>query len=167
MVVEQTAGIAYRVFKATAAEVIVATLGQARPKRDRQHLQQKRDILVDELLLEGDGIGADDHFLFGLAGKVDCGDQIGETLADSGSRLDGQMMGISKGLLDGQSHLNLLRTRLVFTERFGQGTFGTEDLPEIQGFIVVGRRNQGAAFAAEPSIPRAFCMATTAGSPGK
>jgi len=97
-------------------------------------------VLVGELLLEIDGVGADDGFLAVGRGEQDRRDQVRQALAHAGSRLDRQVLALHQGLGDGHGHLLLLRAILEIL-RPGEQAFGRKNLLNLGDQIRV--RNAG------------------------
>ena len=123
------------------ADVVAPPLHQDRAELDRQHRVEKRDVLVDQLFLEGDRMRRDDDagpfavalvvvievpavlagaggfgVVLRLRGREDRGDEISKTLADAGSRLGEEMPPLGNGLRDGFGQFELLGPVLVGLE---------------------------------------------------
>ena len=101
------------------AEVVAPAFGQDGSERLGQAAGQEREVLVGELLLQGDGERADDGPLSARADPPNDRDEIGEALADAGARLDGQVAALREGALDRAGHPDLLRARLEARQRLG------------------------------------------------
>ena len=98
-----------------------------------QVLAEKGQVLSDELLLQGDRMGADDDAIGGRGGSLDGGDQVGEALADAGAGLDEQVDRLVERPLDGGGHLDLLGTLLVPGQSGGDNAAGAEDVGDGHG----------------------------------
>jgi hypothetical protein len=128
-------------FEAALAEVIAAAFDEDGGEFIGVDGLEERDVLVDELFLEGDGVGGDDDAFFVFDGEVDGGQEIGEGFADAGAGLDEEMMVLGEGFLDGGGHLQLLGTEFeLVSESSGDDAAGGEDVVEggAHGGIVGG-----------------------------
>ncbi len=78
--------------QATQAQVVAATLDQFGAEIQAGGALQKGQVLADELFLQVDGVGRDDHPLFVVERPEDRRDQVGETLACAGAGFDGRQL---------------------------------------------------------------------------
>ena len=83
-------GAACRLFKQMFAAVTLAPLDQHEAKRQLAVAMVEGQVLVDQLLLQGDGGGGDHQLLLGEPRHRDGALGIGEGLADAGARLGHQ-----------------------------------------------------------------------------
>ena len=94
-------------------DIITPILDQHGFERRGQGTLQKREIFVDELLLQVDGIGRDNYTLF-VQHRPEYGwDQIGQTLACSRACFDQSQFGMIEGGPDRLRHAPLLWARLI------------------------------------------------------
>ena len=82
-------------------------------KLDRQQLLNKRDILVDQLLLERDRVGRDDRLALGAHGIKSGWYQIGERLSNPGASFNDEVLGRLESARHIAGHLLLLGAILV------------------------------------------------------
>ena len=99
--------------KTPFADIVAASLRKHEFEIEVQQFCEKRKILVDQLLLQIERFGRDENRLLHGERGVNCGNQIGETLADSGRSLDAEIASFFKRGGDFVRHDGLLRTRLV------------------------------------------------------
>jgi hypothetical protein len=92
----------------------------------RQQPLDKRNILLNELGLEVDGMRGDNRHLAASRGP-EGGDEIPERLADARTGLDEAVSALVEGRLDRPAHLDLLRPMLIGREQFGERTVWTEE----------------------------------------
>ena len=95
------------------AEIVAAPFHQHGSKFIGINRLDKRYVLLDELFLQGDRMGRDDHAFFLPHGKIDRGQKIGKRFADSGAGFHQQMMLVRQRLLDGLGHFQLLGTKFI------------------------------------------------------
>jgi hypothetical protein len=98
------------------ADVVAAALDEHRGELVGNDRVEERQVLLEQLLLQRDRVGADDHPLASLDDAPDRRQQIGEALADAGAGLDEQMLAALHRGLDRRGHLELLRPRLESRE---------------------------------------------------
>ena len=143
LLVEEARLLARRLGPAPA-EVIAPSLDQHRTKFQTRGPPQKGQVLADELLLEVDGVGRDDHPLLVGLGPEQCRDQIGEALAGPRPRLDRRQPSPVEGLADGESHAQLLGALLEAGKRPRHHSAGTEDGVDALGLdrhLLAGRES--------------------------
>ena len=87
-------------------------------------LLQERDVLLDQLFLEVDRVGGDDHPLLVADRPERRGEQIGEGLPCSGSGLDYGDLLLVERLGEVHRHAGLLGTMLVSGKRLRQHAVG-------------------------------------------
>ena len=83
-------------------------VGLAEPERLHEH----RDVLADDLLLQRDGVGCDDHSLAKVDAALNRRQEIGVALADARARLGEQAPALVHRPRDRRGHLGLLRASL-------------------------------------------------------
>ena len=122
-----------RRFPASEAEVVrlalelrVAEARDVHLRHAAQHVQQVRDVLRDQLLLEVDRVRGDDDADVVPQREEHGGQQVGDRLADAGAALHEQVVGLRLRVrgaahrtecpCDGLRHLCLLAARLVAAE---------------------------------------------------
>ena len=98
--------------EAPQAEVVLAAYAEGHAEVAEDGLEE-RDVLFDDLLLEGLGVGGHDDAAVLVARPEDERDEVGQALADAGARLDDQVGLAPERLPDGLGHLHLLGTELV------------------------------------------------------
>ena len=135
--------------KATKAGIVAAALHEHCGELVGHHRVQQRQVLLDELLLQADGVCADDHPLALLDHAADRRKQVGEALADTGPGLDEQMLLPFHRRLDRARHLHLLGTNLEAGETSGD----RPDLGEKGGAI---QRHGGSVAGATPRRSSGF-----------
>ena len=88
---EQLAGLLDRALQPAWAKIILPAFHQRRLEFDRQNFLQDRDVLMEELLLQIDGVGGNDRLLF-LRERVEnrwC--QISDRFSHARARLNDEM----------------------------------------------------------------------------
>src|SRR5262245_47504058 len=98
---EETCGLKAGAMEPAGTEVIVPPLEHGVGELDRQYLVEQREILLNKLLLEIDGVGGDHSLLAPRDGEEEGGDEISETLADAGTGFDDQVATGLEGAGDG------------------------------------------------------------------
>ena len=78
-------------FEAAQAKIVAAPLAQLGRERVIQVPGQERQVLGDELFLQGDGVGADNDALPALGYRQDGRDEIGEALAYASAAYEVEM----------------------------------------------------------------------------
>jgi hypothetical protein len=121
--------------KSAFAEVIAAAFGQNSREAVGQALSQKGYILIDQLLLEGDCIGADQDPALPSSSKLYGRDKISEALTDAGAGLDSQMRAFAQGVLGCRGHLDLLRAGLETGQKSRKKTSGGKSGFDIKSRI--------------------------------
>ena len=107
--------------KTVKAEVVAAALEVDGGERDgrvvaHEDAREQRDVFVEDLRLERFcGCGDDHTFL-----AEDGGDEVSEGFAGASSGFDDGALVVLKGLMDGQSHLELLRSGFVALQKLVQ-----------------------------------------------
>ncbi len=99
----------------------------------RQDLLDRWDVLVEELLLQVDGVRRDDDAL-AILGAVERGrDEVGERLAGSRAGLDQQLLALIERARDRASHLRLLGPGLEALQDLRHRTVGSECRVDLIG----------------------------------
>ena len=70
--------------------------------------------MIENLVLQADGVSRDDDWLLRLAGVKESGHEIGERLSDAGGGFDAEVFIVVEGVGDGIGHINLLLPWLIF-----------------------------------------------------
>jgi hypothetical protein len=117
------------------AEIVLAADAQGKAKV-ADHLFEKGQVLIHELLLEGLGIGGNDGPAILLFGPEDHGYEIRETLAHARACLDDQMHLCAERFLHGLGHFNLLGTMFVSAR---MALLIMPDSPNIFKAFIAGR----------------------------
>ena len=122
--------------EAALAEIVAAAFDQDGAEFVGKYRANQWDVLFDQLLLQGDGVGRDDD-AFALAdGIFDCGQEVGEGFADAGSGFDEEVVAGGEGIINGGGHGELLGAGFVeAAEPPGDGAIGAEDGGEIEGHV--------------------------------
>jgi hypothetical protein len=94
------------------ADIVRAALGNGDRELLLVGLLKEGDILVEKLLLEGDGAGGDDGFL----AAFEDGNQVAERLPAAGPGLDDGVAPVVESCLDQLGHFKLLGAMLVTGE---------------------------------------------------
>ena len=103
-------------------ELCVPEVGDVQSRHAAQHVQQVRDVLRDQLLLQVDGVRGDDDADVVAQREEHRGQQVGDGLADAGAALHEQVVRLGVRVRraerprDGLRHLGLLTPRLVAAE---------------------------------------------------
>src|SRR5579884_2120816 len=106
------------------AQVVVAAFEQHDARVDAEGARDERDVLADELLLQRDRSGRDDH----TGARAQRRDEVRERLADAGSGLDDRVHVLEKAALHETRHAHLAFARLVAGERACDRPAGCEHL---------------------------------------
>src|SRR5690606_216560 len=120
---------------------------------------EERDVLEEDLVLEGLGGGGDDDLLAREGG----GDEVGERLAGAGARLDHGVGLVAERGEDDARHLDLLGALLVAGLDAGEPSPGTEDGKER----IAIAHSQSAATGGRVSRKTRRVRATTTFRPGE
>ena len=112
-------------------KIVAHSLDQHCTEFTVQHLLQLRNILVDQLFLQIDGVGGDHHPLPVAYRPQDCRNQVGQALSGAGSGLDEGHPGMVESLCDRFGHGFLGRPVVVVAESVGQGSAGGEHLEDF------------------------------------
>ena len=112
------------------------------------------NVLVEELVLEVDGVGGDHHALVIVQGPVNGGHEVGHRLARAGPGLDHHVLAAVEGLGHGAQHLDLLGAMLVTGHAAGQRAVLVQhggDLIQVQqgGGLIGPQRTPGSGGRAE------------------
>jgi hypothetical protein len=100
---------------------------------------QERDVLVNELFLQTDGVGGDDDAAVLFTGRrQDRRDQVAERLADARARLDHEVPLAGNGLGDRLGHVELLWPGFVVVQALGHEAARAEDGGDGHFYIVTG-----------------------------
>ncbi len=149
--------------QAPEAEIVGAPLEERRTEGQVQDAPDVGDVLVEQLVLEVDGVRRDHHPLVVLERQVGSGQEVGQRLAGAGAGLHQKVGGQVQGLGHGAHHLHLLGAVLVarkgLLEHAARGHQGGEGVA-VHGLDgVVGRQGRELVlFAAR--------LALRAGRPG-
>lgn len=81
---------------------------------DVEEFGEKRNVAIENLVLQADGMSRDDDRLLRLACVKECGHEIGERLSDAGGGFNAEVFVIVEGIGDGIGHIDLLLPWLVF-----------------------------------------------------
>ena len=98
-----------------------------------------RNVLVDELLLQGDRVRADDHALIRALDLLDRGYEVGEGLAHAGAGFNNQMVRAVQRVGHRVGHFQLLGAVLIAGHAAGQQPAGRQNVGEALGFEVAIR----------------------------
>ena len=98
-----------RALQAARTKIILPAFHQRRFKLDRKNLFHDRNVLMEELFLEINGVGRDNRLFLLLERKKRCGHQVSERFADAGAGFDDQMTFVFQRLRDRRRHLLLFR----------------------------------------------------------
>lgn len=113
--------------KAPLGKVVRSPLHQNRGELIRNQGPKKREILLHQLLLQTDGVRADDDLVASIPEHAgDRGKEIGEALPRSGTRFNEEALTISKRVLDRGRHLQLLWSRFETLESSSDRAVGSE-----------------------------------------
>lgn len=113
--------------EARQAEVVPPPLDQHGDELGGQGAVEQGDVFGDELLLEVDGVGGDDHACPSADRSVDGREEVGETLPHARPGLDHEVSPGGEGFFDGLGHGQLLGAVLVAGEFAGDGALGPQD----------------------------------------
>ncbi len=122
----QEAAVGQRAFEMVGADVIGPPLEQGDPDRRLQRIAHHRQILVEELVLQGLGAGGNDH----LAARPQRRHQIGESLARAGPRLGDEDRTAVDGGGDALGHVELLVAHAITADRLRQRAVGRKNFRE-------------------------------------
>ncbi len=122
----QEAAVGQRAFEVVGADVIGAPLQQGDLDRRLEGIAHHRQILVEQLVLQGLGAGGDDH----LAARLQRRHQIGESLARAGPRLGDENRTAVDGGGDALGHVELLVAHAITADRLRQRAIGGEEFRE-------------------------------------
>jgi hypothetical protein len=81
---------------------------------DVEKFGEKRNIAIENLVLQADGMSRDDDWFVHLTGMKECGHKISERLSDACGGFDAEVFVVVEGIGDGIGHIDLLLPRLVF-----------------------------------------------------
>ena len=95
------------------ADIVPPSFRQHEFQLEIQQMRQKREILVHQLFLQIQRLGRDQHRLLHRQRRIDGRDQVGETLSDSGRRLDAEIPSALKCRRDFVRHDGLLRSGFI------------------------------------------------------
>jgi hypothetical protein len=109
------------------AQVVIATLEQFDARRNTERVDDERDVLAHELLLQRDRAGGDHDLL----PRTQRRHEIGERFADAGARLDERVDVLEDPALDQLRHLHLTRTRFKPRQGFCDGALRTERFVDL------------------------------------
>ena len=139
---EELVGVLQGLVQAAGAEVVRAALEHrvVEPHRRRQraeHGVEHRQVFLRELLLEGDGVGADDGLLLLREREEDGRDEVGEGLANAGAGLDDEVLALGQRASDGHGHLLLLGAELEVAG-LGEQAGGRKDFRDLLDEVGAG-----------------------------
>src|SRR5207302_184152 len=109
---------------AAKRHVVRAALEQTSLEVPRQPLPQSREVLTDQLLLQGVCVRRYDHPLAMADGSRDRRHQVGQALAGTGACLDQQAAAPTLDLRHREEHLHLRFAVLVAREKTRQRALG-------------------------------------------
>lgn len=92
-------------------------------------------VFIQDLLLESDGVGGNDHGAIGIDAEKETGDEVGEAFSNPGTRFKEQRLVGEKGLGDMQGHLLLLGAILQaedFLKESAPGEYTGHPLNELE-----------------------------------
>ena len=135
------AGVVQRHVPAPWAEVVAPALQlrylhPARRRKGResrfffgraQGLEEQRDVLRHDLLLQVDGVGGNDDAAVLLQREAERGQEVGQRLPGAGARLGHEVLLLVEGLGDGPHHRHLLGAVLEAAEDAGEGACRTKE----------------------------------------
>lgn len=101
-------GVSHGTLQPACAEIIGAALEHRVGEIYPQHLLQKRQILVHQLFLQVDRVGADDRFLVHLCSIEDRRHQISHALAHTGAAFHDELVPAQQSFGYSYGHLLLL-----------------------------------------------------------
>ncbi len=144
---EQIAGLLHRLLQTARAEIIRAAFEHREVEFPRQNLREHRQILFRELLLQIDGVGGDNRFLFLRHREQNRRNQIGQRFADARAGLDREMLAVLERARHGHGHFLLLRAKFKIL-RPRQQPRRRENLLDLgnqvcAGGLMFGGRNHG------------------------
>jgi len=96
--------------EATRAEIVAAPFEHCRLDIQAGGFDQVGDVFLDQLILQGDGVGGDDDPLFIRERPSNTGDQVCQRFACAGAGLDHQVLPPIESVGDCPEHFHLLRT---------------------------------------------------------
>ena len=150
---EQARGAAQGVLHPPQAEVVVPSLDEHGGELGGHHAPQERQVLGQQLLLEADRVGGDDHAAAArfrlvarrlFAGGQDGGHEVGEALADAGAALDDEVMAVGDGVGHRVGHGQLFVAVFVVRQPRGDAAAGPEDFSGSKhAFSVAGGGGRG------------------------
>ena len=114
---------AHRAFQVIGTDVVGAALEQRDRGADLERIAHRRQVAVEQLVLQGLGTGRDDD----LAPRLQRRHQVGEGLAGAGTGLGHQCQVAGDGLCYALRHLQLLRPRTKAGHGGGERPLGGED----------------------------------------
>ena len=124
-------------FQPAPAKVIAAAFGQGADEIDSQTFVNKGDIFLYQLFLQGDGVGADDDFLFVFHDPLEGGDEVGKAFSHACAGFDHEVVGFFESERNSLRHLDLLRSGFIASEGLSNGSLVAEEDGGID-FIWIG-----------------------------
>ena len=112
VVAEEAALALARELQAPQAHVVAAALHEHRAELLGNHRVEERDVLLDELLLQADGVGGHHHALAALDDPPNGRQEVREALADARARFHEEALPLLEGALHRARHQHLLRADL-------------------------------------------------------
>ena len=109
-------------FEAARAEVIAASFDDHGAHLGFEGVGEVGDILLDQLVLQGDGVGGDDHAHGVLERPLHGGDEVGKGFARAGAGFHHQVLAFGEGMADRAQHFDLLRAALEVVKVMGEGS---------------------------------------------
>ena len=94
--------------EATRAEIISAPFEHCRLDVQAGGFDQVRDVFLDQLILEGDGVGGDDNPFFIGERPGDARDQVCQGFTRASAGFDHQVLPAIEGVADRPEHFHLL-----------------------------------------------------------
>ncbi len=146
----QEAAIGQRPLQMVGADVVGAPLEQRDADRRLERIAHHRQVLVEQLVLQGLGAGRHDD----LAARLQSRHQVGEGLARAGARLGDENRTAIDGRGDALGHVDLLRAHAIAVDGLCQRAVGREcfleggqvGAPEKSGRILADRPPRDGVF---------------------
>ena len=144
-------------FEAARAEVIAASFDDHGAHLGFEGVSEVGDVLLDQLVLQGDGVGGDDHAHGVLERPLHGGDEVGKGFARAGAGFHHQVLAFGEGMADRAQHFDLLGAALEIVKVMGEGTAvlnvgGHLVIIQWRGGLHGDERRQGDAGAEEVTV---------------
>ena len=95
-------------------EIVGTAFGNNGVYFDVEKFGEQRNVAIENLILQADGVSRDDDWLLRLACVKECGHEIGERLSDACGGFNAEVFVIVEGIGYGIGHIDLLLPWLVF-----------------------------------------------------